>query len=167
MQNNLFGHRVLAHLIKRRIWEELIPNQGGPKSNGRCLCKRQSRRDTDTEKEPHEDKDRDGRDVATSPGTPGAPVAGKGGRTFPWSFGTEHGPDPPVSQWPWPTWISDSAPLLQQPLNTNTTTSTDDPESLVWIKPCTQVYCVSQDYGRQDQGMYPWLSSSMDIQNQK
>lgn len=44
----------------------------GPGSNDRCACKRQERRDTDTEEKPHEDGGRDGRDAATSPGMPGA-----------------------------------------------------------------------------------------------
>ena len=38
------------------------------KSNDKCSYKRQKRRDTDTEEKPLEDKRRDWRGVATSPG---------------------------------------------------------------------------------------------------
>ena len=41
-------------------------------------CKRQKKGDTDTEDKLQEDRGRDGREEATSPGTLGAPEAGKG-----------------------------------------------------------------------------------------
>ena len=54
-------------------------------------------RDTDTEKKPREDGRTDGTDVTTSPGTPGAPDAGRGRKDPPWNFWREHSP----------AWISD------------------------------------------------------------
>ena len=52
--------------------------------------KRQKRRDPDTEEKPREDGGRDGREVATSPGTPGAPQKlEEAGRTLPWSLQKE------------------------------------------------------------------------------
>lgn len=60
----------------------------------------------DTEKATGEDRGRDGRDVAMSPGTPGAQKLEEAGRTFSWSLRREHGPAPPGSQRSCPSWNS-------------------------------------------------------------
>ena len=74
---------------------------------------------TDTEGKPQEEGRRHGRDAATSPGTPGAPEAGRGSKDPPL--------EPQEGAQPCPAWISDSdAPslavwdrLLRQQLGTN------------------------------------------------
>ena len=65
------------------------------------VLRRDRRGDADTEEEPREDRGRDKRDAATSPGTPRVPDAGRDRKDPPWS--------------PWtsvvcPTWTSDVSP---------------------------------------------------------
>ena len=70
------------------VWEKTVGKQVGKKPlycflfkaicSDRCPSKRQQRRDPDTEEKPREDRGRDGRGAATSPGTPGGPEAGRG-----------------------------------------------------------------------------------------
>ena len=60
-----------------------------------------------TRRWPHEDGDRDGRDVATSPGMPGAPAPGRGRK--------DHPPEPPERAQPahfWPPQLGENKFLL-------------------------------------------------------
>ena len=69
---------VKAKKKKKRCQSEVILGVGGPQSNWQVPCKRQKKGVTGTEDKLHEDRGRDGREQATSPGTPGGPEAGKG-----------------------------------------------------------------------------------------
>lgn len=65
----------------------------GPKPSAQCPYKRQKRKDTDTEKKPCEDGDRDWSDDSTSQGMPGVTRSWKRQRKIlPWSLQTECGP---------------------------------------------------------------------------
>lgn len=55
-------------------------------------------RDKDTDEKPREHRGRDGRNVVTSPGTPGPQKLEEAGRTLPSSLRREHDPDSPGSQ---------------------------------------------------------------------
>ena len=68
-----------------RISEEVVLGQGGPASNDSVL-RRDRRGDADPEEKPRGDEGGDRRDVATSPGMPGTPEAGRGGKAPPWSL---------------------------------------------------------------------------------
>ena len=99
---NLFGNRVFANVSEGSemslSWTRAALH---PTTGVLVRCRRGA---ADTE-ESHEDGRRDGKDVATSPGTPGAPDTGTGRRDPPWS-------PCPGPQGSCPTWISDSGPLL-------------------------------------------------------
>ena len=53
------------------------------------VLRRDRRGDADPEEKPRGDRGRDGRDAATSPGTSGAPGAGRGRKAPPWSLWRE------------------------------------------------------------------------------
>ena len=67
--------------------DEVVPEHIGPLIQDDWCSYR--KRDTDTEEQPHEDGGRDGREAATSPGTPGAPDDGRGRRDPPLEFPEE------------------------------------------------------------------------------
>lgn len=68
--------------------------QVGPTSNNRYSYERHMR----AGEKPCEDRDRDGRDVAISPGRLESPEVGGAGRTFPWRLWRERGPARPGSR---------------------------------------------------------------------
>ena len=77
MNKTVSGKRVFKDTLKdvevRSSWVWVALNPIGLQ----VPCKRQKKGDTDTEDKLQEDRGRDGREEATSPGTPGAPEAGK------------------------------------------------------------------------------------------
>ena len=80
---------------KKRCQGEVILGVGGPQSNWQVPCKRQKKGVTGTEDKLHEDRGRDGREQATSPGTPEAPKLEKAERTLSWRFWRDLSPAPP------------------------------------------------------------------------